>query len=143
MWEITDGDRRRFRPVSGTAPAGAGDRPGGHAGGPADTQSVRYRWAETGDRAGYSAAVRAAAAEQRPDGQLTPEGLADPRWFGGSGQGRAWGRMYHVARITSDRLVHSAERPIAQDHVPRILYLTAISLSPGSAGSPGSRSVGG
>src|SRR5581483_7700498 len=39
---------------------GAGDRPGGHAGGPADTQPVRYRWAETGDRAGYSAAVRAA-----------------------------------------------------------------------------------
>jgi hypothetical protein len=29
--------------------------------------------------------------------------------------------MYHVARIASDRLVHSAERVIAQDVVRRIL----------------------
>jgi Bacterial EndoU nuclease len=77
---------------------GAGDRPGGHAGGPADTQAVRYRWAETGDRAGYSAAVRAAAAEQRPDGQLAPDSIRLPpervrhildgdRWGGGHRHG--------------------------------------------------------
>lgn len=113
---------------------GAAERLGGRVGGPGDGQAVRYYSAETGDRAGYSAAARAAAAGQRPDRPLAPDSIRLPperighildgdRWGGGHrhGTGRpgkaefpaSWDDEQTLSHIL-DVARHPDDRPVWQ-----------------------------